>query len=663
MASVLLATSEGVAAPSGAYGPMPLEKPFQRELLRQAQGLGVEFERLGLVIDEGPYAEWIQAVGARLAPEPTDPYINYRFSLLRDPTPNAFSLADGHVYVHTGTLAWLQNEAQLEALLAHELAHVAGHHTLVSSRVANQREIGSTVVTGVLSPLTGLFTDLVAFGESAVTRVSLASYSRELEREADDWGVELLQRQGLDGTAMVALFEQLARSVAGRDDQGATLGRSHPRLYERVETLRARAGSASTEAARTDAAYVAFVSPLAVRTIESYVDANQFQIAVELGRSLIERLPDDAAVRVAVGDAWQALGPLEGSPDAALTRGERQQIQRSERRRTRRERYERALRSAEGQINLSRHLAEAESQYRRALELDPTMATAWRGLGEVHGARSEGQEAALAYLEYLRLAPDAADAAVVLARAEELATGNSLLVPRALRDVVVLPPLVSAAERRVGADMARPAVAEDYERRAAAKTAAVLRSAGYEVRIVTRAQLEADPLLHELVLAANQRFATVRSVLVRRRAGVTRVPYELGDDAVRLAQQLGADGLVFQQLDVTVAAWGQMTRAMILSTLTFLFRDIAGAAHADLVLVDGYEGRVLSHHASVSRVIGRGALTSTDVAATLTEAALRKLDGPDRHQVMAPRDGELPDGAITRLESMLAIQPGTDRPR
>ncbi len=71
VASVLLATSEGVAAPSGAYGPMPLEKPFQRELLRQAQGLGVEFERLGLVIDEGPYAEWIQAVGARLAPEPT----------------------------------------------------------------------------------------------------------------------------------------------------------------------------------------------------------------------------------------------------------------------------------------------------------------------------------------------------------------------------------------------------------------------------------------------------------------------------------------------------------------------------------------------------------------------------------------------------------------
>lgn len=651
------------AAPAGVYEAVPLEKPIQRELLEQARRLGEEFQRLGLLVEDPTYARWIEEVGQRLAPAPSDPYIDYRFFLLRDPTPNAFALADGGIYVHTGTLAWLQNEAQLEALLAHELAHAAGHHTLVSVRVANRREIGGSVVSGLLSPFSGIYTNLVDVGRSTVTRLSLSSYSRELEREADAWGVELLQRRGSDETAMIALFEQMARTAARYNDRGLGIGRRHPSFAQRVERLSSLAGPASARAARTDPQFTAFVAPLAVQAVELYVLSNQLQTAVELSTSLVDRLPENPAVRVAAGDAWRALGPLEGSPSEALTPKERRRLQQDRRRRTRAERYERALNSRDGQINLARHLAEAESQYRRALGLDPDRAEAWRGLGEVYAARSQAPEAAAAFLQYLNRRPDAADAGAVMARARHLIGEANGFTRRPLGQVVVLPPIVNAVERRVGADMARPSVAIDYERRAASQTASTLRAAGYEVRLMTRETLEADPVLRELSFAAEQRFITMRGVLKGRSGRKVADHYAFGDSAVRLASALKADALVFQEVDVTVAAWGQLARAMTLSSLTFLFRDVAGAGRAEVHLVDGHSGQLLTRGRTVSRVIAQRALNSSDVAARLVEGALRKVPPAEGLAVNAAVDGQMGVAERERLEALIEISGLGDTPR
>ncbi|MEM9388294.1 MAG: M48 family metalloprotease [Pseudomonadota bacterium] len=643
------------AAPGGVYEAMPLETRQQQELLDQARRLGEEFQRLGLVVKDATYARWIEQVGARLSPAATDPYIRYRFFLLRDPTPNAFALADGSIYVHTGTLAWLQNEAQLEALLAHELAHTAGHHTLVSSRVAKRREISGSVVTGLLWPVSGLYTNAVDVARSTVTRLSLSSYSRDLEREADTWGVQLLQRQGRDGTAMVALFEQMARSSSRQSNRSPSLGRRHPSFAERVATLQDLAGPASADAARADPQFTAFVAPLAVQAVQHYVLTNKFQTAVELSASLVERLPDDPAVRVAAGDAWRALGPLEGSSNRALTPKERRRLQQDRRRRTRGERYELALRSSDGQINLARHLAEAESQYRRALALDPSHAAAWRGLGEVLASRSQDRAAAAAFVRYLRLRPRSPDAAAILARARGLAGKANGVVRRPPRQVVVLPPSVSVLERRVGTDLAQPAVAMEYERRAARQAASGLRAAGYEVRLVSRESLEVDPVLRELTFAAEQRFNTMRGVLKGRPGRRAANPHVFGDAAVGLAGALGADALVFQEVDLTVAGWGQLARAMTLSSLTFLFRDVAGAGRSDIYLVDGHSGALLTRHRAVSRVIARRALTRPDVPATLVEGALRNLPPSQSLLVEAVRNGEPSAGELDRLDALLGV--------
>ena len=84
--------------------------------------------------------ELVESVGRSLAPPPTVDYQQYRFFVLRDPSPNAFALPNGDIYIHTGMLARLTDTAELAAVLGHELNHVAGHHGVVDLR-ANTKKI------------------------------------------------------------------------------------------------------------------------------------------------------------------------------------------------------------------------------------------------------------------------------------------------------------------------------------------------------------------------------------------------------------------------------------------------------------------------------------------------------------------------------------------
>ena len=90
--------------------------------------------------------ELVRRVGHALRPPPSDDYIEYEFFVLRDPSPNAFALPNGHIYVHTGMLARLRDEDQLAALLAHEINHVAGHHGIVDHRATRKKAIAGMVL-------------------------------------------------------------------------------------------------------------------------------------------------------------------------------------------------------------------------------------------------------------------------------------------------------------------------------------------------------------------------------------------------------------------------------------------------------------------------------------------------------------------------------------
>ncbi|MEM7284442.1 MAG: M48 family metalloprotease, partial [Pseudomonadota bacterium] len=119
---------------TGIYHRVEIMKDDEAEVITNSEELEELFKRRGLVYQDPKVTEWVSRIGEMVAPDSTDPYINYRFFVLRDPTPNAFALPDGQIYIHTGMLARLHNEAQLACLLGHEVVHVAGHHGILVHR-------------------------------------------------------------------------------------------------------------------------------------------------------------------------------------------------------------------------------------------------------------------------------------------------------------------------------------------------------------------------------------------------------------------------------------------------------------------------------------------------------------------------------------------------
>ncbi|MBI5578911.1 MAG: M48 family metalloprotease [Deltaproteobacteria bacterium] len=138
------------------------------------------------------------------APEGTIP----RVVLISDHGLNAYSFPDGAIYIHTGLLSHLENEAELALLLAHELAHVTGRHALrVLAAIPADTDV--TVFDRALSDSMSWFHDMVAPKELAYPSERLSSLRRSLEQEADRVGLDMVIKAIYDPYEALEIFGHL----------------------------------------------------------------------------------------------------------------------------------------------------------------------------------------------------------------------------------------------------------------------------------------------------------------------------------------------------------------------------------------------------------------------------------------------------------------------
>jgi predicted Zn-dependent protease len=202
-----------------------------------AMGLAADRQltaRLGLVEDERLQA-YVAAVGEALAAGSERPRLPWRFRVLDDPAVNAFALPGGFVYVTRGLLAHLGSEADLAAVLGHEVGHVTARHS--ARRDAQARLASVALAAGALvEPRVGLGLDVAAAG----VRVMLLELGRGDEREADALGVRYAARSGYETGAFVPVLRTLGRVEAAQPLAGVPwLLATHPASEERIRAIRA----------------------------------------------------------------------------------------------------------------------------------------------------------------------------------------------------------------------------------------------------------------------------------------------------------------------------------------------------------------------------------------------------------------------------------------
>jgi len=268
-----------VAHGDGVYEPVPL-RDQERRLIEESRELHGYFERQSLLFNEPRVVDLVASVGRSLAPAPTDDYIEYRFFVLRDPSPNAFALPNGDLYLHTGMLARLTDTAQLAAILAHEVNHVAGHHGIVNFRSTNRKIVASMVLTGVFGGLGSVISTGLA--------ASMYGFSRELEQEADDHAVALLLASPYEPQALPEIYGILARDYDGITPRMPTIWSTHPQLEVRAQRTREQVAGAPSGRRDTED-FDAVVFPLRTMTIRDYIQDDYPRTAMALADQELEK--------------------------------------------------------------------------------------------------------------------------------------------------------------------------------------------------------------------------------------------------------------------------------------------------------------------------------------------------------------------------------------
>ena len=164
------------------------------------------------------------------------PQLAYDLKILDASVVNAFAVPGGYVYFTRGILAVLNSEAELAAVMGHEIGHIAARHSAQQYSKAQLTQLGLGVGSIFLdSPVV---TSLAQLGVGML----FLRFSRDNEREADDLGVEYSSKVGYDATQMAAFFETLERMNPGSDRSGLPGWFStHPSPEGRVQAVRAKA--------------------------------------------------------------------------------------------------------------------------------------------------------------------------------------------------------------------------------------------------------------------------------------------------------------------------------------------------------------------------------------------------------------------------------------
>jgi len=188
---------------------------------------------------------YISRVGQRIAGarEAAASGFPFSFTLVSDPSINAFALPGGPMFIHTGLLAAVDNEAQLAGVMGHELAHVILRHGTNQASKANLIQLPALLASSVAGN-GSIMGQLAQVGIGLGANSVLLKYSRDAESEADALGSHLMAEAGYDPVEMARFFAKLNAEGGSRGPQFLS---DHPNpdnreaaINEEVRTLPVR---------------------------------------------------------------------------------------------------------------------------------------------------------------------------------------------------------------------------------------------------------------------------------------------------------------------------------------------------------------------------------------------------------------------------------------
>lgn len=295
-----------------------------------------------------------------------------RIYLMRTPYFNATMAPNGMMQVWTGLLLRVDNEAELAAVLGHEMGHYMQRHSLAKLRDARARSDFATLLSVGLGAAGSLAGMAVMAGHFA--------FNREQEREADDIGLRLMTQAGYTPIAASEVWQQLSeeQKVDPNPKNESVMFATHPSNDERMNTLRTKAEESGAKGEAFAERYRERIRGIRFMLLEDELRLRQYERSLVLLQRLQKEAPGDGELIYFEAEAYR-------------------------------------LRDKDGDRTL------AETTYERALLAPDAPPQAWRSLGLVQRRDGRQEAAQQSFRKYLDLRPDAEDRAIILSYMEKSA--------------------------------------------------------------------------------------------------------------------------------------------------------------------------------------------------------------------------------------------------
>jgi predicted Zn-dependent protease len=199
------------------------------EEVKLGEGIAKEVNEQFDVYTDEKVAAYVQRVGERVARMSDRPDIAYHFAVIEKDELNAFALPGGYIYIYSGLMQQLDDEAQLACVLAHEVGHVASRHATERLTMMYGYDVLASLILGNdPDSYTRLVSDIFA-------STGFLAYGRENEYEADMLGATYANNAGYDPEGLRELLEKLHDTGEREPSQLEELLSTHPPTSSRIQ--------------------------------------------------------------------------------------------------------------------------------------------------------------------------------------------------------------------------------------------------------------------------------------------------------------------------------------------------------------------------------------------------------------------------------------------
>jgi len=335
----------------------------EQMLWRRAQEEQDAIDGSGLLYQDAEIENYLNQIAEKLQTNSISADISFQIKVIKDPKLNAFALPNGVIYIHTGILARMENEAQLAALLAHEMTHCTHRHSLKTLRNIKDRTQAKSATVRELAQLLGI-TGSIA---------SINGYTRELETEADRVGLDLAVKANYDPNEVLKLFELLKQENEIEGVEEPYFLGTHPKVQQRIENVKrwlAENNRGKIKGSKNTIKFQSRMSRLMLENARLDLRQGKFFIAQSTVKKYLSVNPDDAQAYFLLGEIFRQRG---WKNDAAA----------------------------------------AINNYEKSISLNPSFAESHKAMGLIHYKDGEKRRAKKYFESCLLLSPNTADKAYI----------------------------------------------------------------------------------------------------------------------------------------------------------------------------------------------------------------------------------------------------------